>query len=78
MVCEQLHTGSLSCRIRKKYSETHHNRHITLQEENFHWNLDFTVSLMANYLDTYSVYYHIFRNLSMTAYIIEILEIKIS
>ena len=44
----------------------------TLQEENFHWNLNFAFSLMANSLNLNSAYYYTFRNLSMKASMIEI------
>ena len=38
------------------------------KEENFHCNLNFAISLMANSLNLNTAYY-IFRNLSMIAYI---------
>ena len=44
----------------------------TLQKENFHWNINFAISLMTNLVNLNSAYYYIFRNLSMTAYLIEI------
>ena len=44
----------------------------TLQEEMFDWNLNLAISLMVNSLNLNSAYYYIFRNLSMTAYMIEI------
>ena len=31
----------------------------TLQEENFHWNVNFAISLMANSLDSYSIFKNI-------------------
>ena len=31
----------------------------TLQEENFHWNVNFAISLMANSLDSYSIFINI-------------------
>ena len=49
-----------------------------LQDESFHWNLNFAISLMAKSLDLKSTYYCIFRNLSMIAYMIEIQESKFS
>ena len=45
---------------------------LTIQEENFHWNLNFAKSLMANTPNQKSAYYYIFRNLSMKSYMIEI------
>ena len=39
----------------------------TLQEGNFHWNLNFAISLMANLLHLNSAYYHILRNVLMLA-----------
>ena len=45
-------------------------------EENFHWNLNFAISLMANWLNPDSAYYDIFRNLSTLAYMIEIHKSK--
>ena len=47
-----------------------------LQDESFHWNLNFAISLMAKSLDLNSSNYYIFRNLSMIAYMIEIQESK--
>ena len=47
-----------------------------LQDESFHWILNFAILLMANLLNLNSAYYHIFRNLSMMAYMIEIQESK--
>ena len=44
----------------------------TLQEENFHRNLNFAISLMTNLVNLNSTYYYIFRYLSMTAYFIKI------
>ena len=44
----------------------------TLQEANFHWNLNFSSSLMANPLNFISANYKILKNLSMMAYIIVI------
>ena len=41
----------------------------TPQEENFHWNLNLAILLMANSLDLNSVYCNIFGNLQMRAYI---------
>ena len=40
-----------------------------LQEENFHWNLNFAISPMANLLNLNSACY-VFRNLTIKAYII--------
>ena len=37
---------------------------IVLQEESFHWNLNFAISLMANLINLNSIYYYIFGNLS--------------
>ena len=45
---------------------------VTLLEKNFHWNVNFAISLMANCQNLNSGYFYIFRNLSMTAYITEI------
>ena len=42
----------------------------TLQEENFLWNLNLAILLMANSLNFKTAYYCIFRNLSMIAYIV--------
>ena len=44
----------------------------TLQEENFHWNLNFAISLMANSRNLNSAHDNTLRNLSMIAYIIKI------
>ena len=49
---------------------------LTMQEENFHWNLNFANSLMANSPNWNSANYYIFRNLSMIAYIIKIQKSK--
>ena len=38
----------------------------------FHWNLNFTISLMANSLNLNSAYHFILRKLSMMAHIIDI------
>ena len=46
--------------------------HITsrvLQKENFHWNLNFAISLMADSLNFNSANYYILENLLMMAYI---------
>ena len=40
----------------------------TLQELNFHWNLNFAISLMTNSLNFNSMYYYIFENILMIAY----------
>ena len=40
----------------------------TLQEKKFHWNLNFVISLMANWLNFNSPNYKIFKNLLMMAY----------
>ena len=48
----------------------------TLKEENFYWNLNFVISLMANSLNLKFAYSFIFRNLSTIAYIIEIQNSK--
>ena len=50
--------------------------HTTLREEDFHWNLNFAIPLMANSLNLNSANYYIFRNLSMIAYIIGIQKSK--
>ena len=42
----------------------------TLQEENFHWNLNLAISRMTNSLNFNSIYYYIFENISMIAYYI--------
>ena len=42
----------------------------TLQEENFHRNLNFAISQMTNLLNCNSMYYYIFENISMIAYYI--------
>ena len=47
-----------------------------LQDGSFHWNLKFAILLMAKSLDLNSADYYIFRNLSMTAQMIEIQESK--
>ena len=39
-------------------------------------NFNFAISLMANLLNFNSVYYHIFENLSMIAYITKIQKLK--
>ena len=44
----------------------------TLQEEKFHRNLNFAISLMANSLKLIFAYHYTFRNLTMIAHIIEI------
>ena len=44
----------------------------TLQEANFHWNLNFSSGKMANSLNFVSANYKILKNLSMMAYIIVI------
>ena len=44
----------------------------TLQEENFHWILNFTISLTPNSLNLITTHYYIFRNLSKIAYMTEI------
>ena len=50
----------------------------TLQKENFHSNSNFVISLMVNSQNLNFVYYNIFRNLSMTAHIIEIRKPKLA
>ena len=45
-------------------------------EENFNWNLNFAVSLIANSLNLNPAYYYIFWNLSIIAYIIEVQKSK--
>ena len=45
----------------------------TQTEKKIYWNLNFAISLMADLLNLNSAYYYyIFRNLSMTVYIIGI------
>ena len=39
------------------------------KEENFYWNITFTISMVANSLNLNSPYYYIFRSLSMVAYL---------
>ena len=46
------------------------------REENFHWNSNIVISLMANSLNLNSAYLKIFTNLSMIAYIIEFQKSK--
>ena len=53
------HTRSIAYPTRTKFSLSH-------------WNLNSDISLMANSLNLNSVYFYIFRNLWMIAYIIEI------
>ena len=57
-----------------------HNGHVwithTLKPENFQWNLNFAITLMANSLNLNCAYDYVFRNLSMLAYIIEIQKIQ--
>ena len=48
----------------------------TLVVETLHRNLNFAIWLMAISLDFNSVFYNIFRNLSMIAFIIEIQKSK--
>ena len=43
---------------------------------NFHWNLYFAISLVANSLNLNYAYYYDFRNLSVIAYMIEIRKSK--
>ena len=47
-----------------------------LQDESFHRNLNFAISLMAKSLDLNSAYNYIYRNLSMIASMTEIQESK--
>ena len=42
----------------------------------FHWNLNLAILLMANSLNFNPAYHHIFENLSMIVYIIEIQKLK--
>ena len=60
-------TSQLSCQLA-----------CTLQEENFQWNLNFAISLMASSLNFKFrlLLHYVFGNLSMTAYIIEIQKSK--
>ena len=53
-----------------------HTMCIPYMEENFNWNLNFAVSLIANSLNLNPAYYYIFWNLSMIAYIIEVQKSK--
>ena len=46
-----------------------------LQEESFHWNLDFTISIMVDSRNLNTTCF-IFRNLSIIAYTIEIQKSK--
>ena len=50
----------------------------TLQEEKFHRNSNFTISLIANSLNLSSAHYYIIRNLSMIVYMIEIQKSKLA
>ena len=50
------------------YYHNHHYHHNTLQEENFHWNLNFAISHMANSLNINSAKDQIFKNISIMAY----------
>ena len=45
-----------------------HGEPFVLQEENFHWNLNFAISLIANSLKLNSAYRYIFKSLTMKAY----------
>ena len=44
----------------------------TLQKENFHWNINFAILLMANLLNFNFASYLIFKKFSMMAYITKI------
>ena len=46
-----------------------HWRECNLQDENFHLNLNFAISLMANLLKFTFADYEIFKNFSMMGYI---------
>ena len=48
----------------------------TIQEESFHWNLNFVISLMSNSLNFYSANRKIFQNFLMMAYITKIKKSK--
>mgnify|MGYP001795409308 CR=1 FL=1 len=50
---------------------------LTLQAQNFHWNLNFAISLMANSLNLNITYLKAFTNLSMIADIDRKSKIKI-
>ena len=39
----------------------------TLQEEHFHWNFNFAISLMENSLNLNAAYYNIFQSISLIA-----------
>ena len=55
-----------------------HGEPFALQEENFHWNSNFAISLITNSLKLNSAYRYniIFKNLTMIAYMIEIQKSK--
>ena len=50
----------------------------TLQERNFHRNLNFAILLMAKSLNFNSAYYYIVGNLSMIGYIIEFEKLELA
>ena len=52
------------------------NLAVNLREENFHWNLNFAISLMANSRNLNSAHDKTLRNLSMIAYMIKIQKSK--
>ena len=51
--------------------------HTTLQEENFHWNLNFAIFANGKFAKVKVCLFLYFRNLSIIAYIIEIQKTKI-
>ena len=50
---------------------------LTWQDENFHWNSNFAISLIENSLNFNSACYKILKNFLMMAYINDIQKIKI-
>ena len=61
---------SLSCKTITIDIVVNGDATITLQEENFHWHLNFAILLKENSLNLNSAFISIFRNLSMIAFII--------
>ena len=51
---------------------------ITLEEENFHWKVNFAHFDNGYLLNLNSAYHYIFRNISMIAYMVEIQKSKIA
>ena len=56
----------------------HWRLYATLQEESFHWNLNFAISPMADSLNFSSATWKIFKNPSMLAYITKIQKSKLA